>query len=139
MEDYSRFTVKEYQFWSVQVHQDQAYLGRCVIWCKRQDAEDLTDATAEEQQELFTVLQEVRSATKKAFEAEWFNYTFLGNETRHLHGHFIPRYSSLREFGGVTFTDEQWGKNPYKGQKKDFLTTPGLLEAVRLKLKDTLD
>ena len=138
MEDYSRFTVKDYEFWSVQVHQDQSYLGRCVIWCKRRDAEDLADANENEQQELFKVLQDIRKATKSAFNAEWLNYSFLGNEARHLHGHFIPRYSSPREFNGIVFTDEQWGKNPYKGKKKDFTTTPEMLEAVRLKLTEVL-
>jgi diadenosine tetraphosphate (Ap4A) HIT family hydrolase len=138
MEDYSHLTVKDYKFWSVQVHQNQSYLGRCVIWCIREDAEDLADANPGEQEELFKVLQDVRKAAMKAFGAEWFNYSFLGNETRHLHGHFIPRYSSPQVFEDVTFTDEQWGKNPHKGEKKDFIASPELLESIRLKLKESL-
>jgi len=56
-------------------------LGRCVIWCKREDALDLTDATPEEQSELFLILRDLKEATKKAFQPDWFNYSFLGNET----------------------------------------------------------
>lgn len=134
MEDYSRFLIKDYPLWSVSVHQNQGYLGRCVVWCKREDALDLADATEDEQRELIKVLGELREATKRAFQADWFNYAFLGNETRHLHGHFVPRYSSKREFEGTVFTDERWGHN-YKTDHA-FVTSEAVLEAIRIKLKN---
>jgi len=43
MTDYSKFLVKEYTHWLVNVHENQGYLGRCVVWCKREDALDLAD------------------------------------------------------------------------------------------------
>lgn len=137
MEDYSRFLVKDYSLWSVSVHQNQGYLGRCIVWCKREDALDLADATEDEQRELIKVLGELGEASKQAFQADWFNYAFLGNETRHLHGHFVPRYSSSRVFEGVTFTDEKWGHN-YKTDHS-FVTPPEVLEAIKLKLKNELN
>ena len=133
MEDYSKYLVRDYQHWLVNVHQNQGYLGRCIVWCKRGDALDLADATEDEQKELVSILGELREATKRAFQADWFNYAFLGNETRHLHGHFVPRYSSPREFEGITFTDERWGHN-YKTDH-NFFTSPEVWEAVRIKLK----
>lgn len=136
MKDYSKFLVKEYTHWLVNVHENQGYLGRCIVWCKREDALDLADATEAEQKELILVLSELREATKQAFKADWFNYAFLGNETRHLHGHFVPRYSSQREFRGMTFTDERWGHN-YR-TNHDFITSSEVLEAVRVKLKDEI-
>jgi len=42
-------------------------LGCCVVWCKREDALDLTDVTPEEQSELFLVLRDLKEATKKYF------------------------------------------------------------------------
>ena len=51
MEDFSRHKIKDYKYWTVSLHGNQAYLGRCVIWCKREDALDLADATPEEQKE----------------------------------------------------------------------------------------
>ena len=105
MKDYSKFLVKEYTHWLVNVHENQSYLGRCVVWCKRADALDLADTTEAEQKELITILGELREATKRAFQTDWFNYAFLGNETRHLHGHFVPRYSSPKTFEGITFDD----------------------------------
>lgn len=136
MTDYSKYLIKDYPHWSISVHQNQGYLGRCIVWCKRGDALDLADATEDEQKELISVLGELRKATKRAFQADWFNYAFLGNGTRHLHGHFIPRYSAAREFEGMTFTDERWGHN-YR-TNHDFVTPPEVLEAVKLKLKQGL-
>ncbi|MFA6969500.1 MAG: hypothetical protein WC217_02790 [Candidatus Paceibacterota bacterium] len=137
MEDYSKYLIKDYIYWSVSVHQNQGYLGRCIIWCKREAALDLADATEDEQKELIFILGQIREATKLAFQADWFNYAFLGNGTRHLHGHFVPRYSSSRTFEGITFTDDRWGHN-YRTDH-DFVTPPEVLDAVRDKLKNELN
>jgi len=136
MSDFSKYLVKDYKYWYVSVHPNQGYLGRCAVWCKRENALDLADATQDEQKELFAVLGELREATKKAFQADWFNYAFLGNETRHLHGHFIPRYSSPRQFNGREFIDERWGHNWQTD--KSFEVTPEIWEAVRRTLKENL-
>lgn len=137
MTDYSQFLVKEYKYWLVQIFENQGYLGRCVIWCKREDALDLADATDEEKDELFVVLRDLRDATKKAFRADWFNYSFLGNETRHLHCHFVPRYESEREFAGMVFKDELWGHH-YRTDH-DFITPKEVWEKARLQLKELLN
>lgn len=136
MEDFSKYLIKEYKYWTVSVHQNQGYLGRCVVWCKRENALDLADATEEEQKELIPILRDLREAVKNAFQPDWFNYAFLGNEARHLHGHFLPRYSSPRQFEGITFTDDKWGHN-YKTDH-NFITPPEVLEAIRLKLWEGL-
>src|SRR3989338_3643261 len=112
-EDFLKNLVKEYKYWEIYVHENQGYLGRCVVWCKREDALDLADATPEEQAELFLVLRDLREAAKKVFQPDWFNYSFLGNETRHLHGH------------------------NYK-TNHDFKTSPELLLAVRDKYREVL-
>jgi diadenosine tetraphosphate (Ap4A) HIT family hydrolase len=137
MEDISKYLIKDYTYWLVSIAKDQGYLGRCLIWCKRETALDLADATLEEREELFAILSKLKQAIKEAFHADWFNYTFLGNETPHLHEHLIPRYKSDRDFEGYTFTDEQWGHNPYKGNKSQ-MTDPDIVEKVRLKLIEVL-
>jgi diadenosine tetraphosphate (Ap4A) HIT family hydrolase len=96
----------------------------------------LPDATEEEQKELFVILRELEEAITKAFKPDMLNYAFLGNETHHLHGHVIPRYSKQFEFEGVTFVDKNWGHN-YQTDKQ-FTTSPELLEVVIKKLKDNL-
>jgi diadenosine tetraphosphate (Ap4A) HIT family hydrolase len=128
MDAYKDLRIKEYVHWVVNIHENQGYLGRCVVACKREDALDLADATPAEREELFMLLFEIRKAAKDVFQPDWFNYAFLGNEWRHLHGHVIPRYASSREFAGTRFTDELWGKN--WRTDKTFVTPPDLLKKV---------
>lgn len=135
-EDFSKNLVKEYLHWSIYVYENQGYLGRCVIWCKREDALDMIDATDDEQKELFLVLKELQRACKECFNPDWFNYAFLGNEIRHLHGHFIPRYKEGKTFMGITFNDTLWGYN-YKTDHS-FNTPEELLQEVKNRLRTSL-
>jgi len=134
--DFSKNLVKSYRHWEIYVHENQGYLGRCVIWCKRENALDMTDATEEEQKELFLILRDLNKASKNCFNPDWFNYSFLGNETRHLHGHFIPRYKESKVFEGITFKDDLYGHN-YKTDR-NFVTSKELLEEVRSSLEADL-
>jgi len=134
-DDFLKNLVKGYKYWEIYVHENQGYLGRCVVWCKRDDALDLAGATPEEQAELFLVLRDLREAAKKVFQPDWFNYSFLGNETRHLHGHFIPRYAQPKRFMGIAFEDKLYGHN-YKTDH-GFKTPPELLLAVRDRYRDS--
>ncbi|MDE1970164.1 MAG: HIT family protein [Patescibacteria group bacterium] len=135
-DNYSKFLIKEYRYWSVYIHENQGYLGRCVVWCKRENALDLTEATQEEQQELFSVLTDLKNAISKVFQPDWFNYAFLGNETRHLHGHFIPRYAKPKEFLNTTFEDKLWGHN-YKTDHSFKIPEDVLMEIYK-KIKENL-
>lgn len=132
-DEYAHNIVKEYEFWTVYVHEDQGFLGRCVVWCKREDALDLALATPQEQQELFQVLRELRSVVGKEFGATWFNYSFLGNVDRHLHGHFFPRYQQPVEFAGIRFEDLDYNTNPSKTG-----TTNIVSDEVRTAIRDRL-
>ena len=136
MEDFSRYKIKEYNYWSIFIHSNQGYLGRCIVWCKRENALDLTDASTEEREELFTILRELRIAIQKVFELDWLNYAFLGNEARHLHGHVIPRYAKPKTFAGVVFEDKLYGHN-YKTDHS-FSLPNEVLEKIRLSLKEAL-
>ncbi|MDP4038600.1 MAG: hypothetical protein Q8P54_01360 [bacterium] len=135
-EDFSKNLIKEYKHWAIYVHNNQSYLGRCIVWCKRQDALDLANATLKEQKELFLVLHNLRECEKRVFHPDWFNYSFLGNETRHLHGHFIPRYAKPITFMNVAFSDRLYGHN-YKTDY-DFITPEAVLNAIKNKLAKEL-
>ncbi|MEK7078298.1 MAG: HIT domain-containing protein [Patescibacteria group bacterium] len=135
-EDFSKNLIKDYKYWAVYVHPNQGYLGRCVVWCKRENALDLADATPEEQSELSLILHDLREASKNVFQPDWFNYSFLGNETRHLHAHFIPRYANPKTFMDIVFEDKLYGHN-YKTDHS-FVTAEIILNSVRDKLKSEL-
>lgn len=136
MKDYSIYKIKDYKFWALQIHENQGYLGRCVVWCKRQDALELTGATKEEMEELIIILKDLKKAHLKAFSPDWFNYAFLGNEAKHLHCHVVPRYEKPREFMGITFEDKLFGHN-YKTDHS-FTTSDEVLFAIRDKIKEVL-
>ncbi len=127
--DYSRNLIKSYNYWDLYVHENQNYLGRCIVWCKRENALELTDATVEEQIELFEILKDLRQTANKIFKPDWYNYSFLGNETKHLHGHFIPRYSKAKIFMKIKFEDKLFGKN-YKTDH-EFVTSKKVLMKIK--------
>lgn len=134
--DFSKNFVKDYKHWIVYVHKNQGYLGRCVVWCKREDALDLADVTKSEQEELFLVLNDLRKASIKCFNPDWFNYAFLGNETRHLHCHFVPRYANPKDFENITFEDKLYGHN--YNTDHSFVTSEELLQKVKSILAEAL-
>lgn len=136
MEDYSKYKIKEYRYWEVFIGQNQNYLGRCVIFCKRDNALDLTDATKEEVEELFLVLRELKEALTEAFQPDWFNYSFLGNSTRHLHCHFIPRYAGPKIFEGIKFEDKLFGHN-WKTDDNFTISQP-VIDKIKLVLTNVL-
>jgi diadenosine tetraphosphate (Ap4A) HIT family hydrolase len=135
---YNHLLIKEYNHWNVFLHESQYYLGRSYLWAKREQALDLFDMTKEEKEEYFKIGNELKGAFKKLFKPDLYNYATLANITPHLHTHFIPRYSSKREFGGVTFIDEKWGQN-YAPYNKDFKvpkeTLMKIKEAIKLEIK----
>lgn len=134
---YAANIVKKYRYWTVYVNEDQGFIGRCVVWCVRENALDLADATLEEREELFTILNELRDATRTAFGATWFNYTFLGNKDRHLHCHFIPRYQAPVTFEGVSFIDLDYNANPAKTGTTNKVE-PRILAVIRDRLQEVL-
>ena len=136
MKNYSQNLIKDYKYWSWYIHENQGILGRTYIWCKREDALDLPDATEEEQKELFGILREIEQVITKVFKPDMFNYAFLGNATHHLHGHILPRYSKPIEFNDQTFVDKNWGHN-YKTDHS-FITSTELLEVIKVKIKENL-
>jgi diadenosine tetraphosphate (Ap4A) HIT family hydrolase len=136
MDDFEKYKIKDYKYWGVYLHENQEYLGRCVIYCKRENALDLAEATKEEQDELFVILKSLKDALERCFQSDWMNYAFLGNVLRHLHGHVIPRYSGDREFEGIMFKDERWGQN-YK-TNADFKTPEDLMQKIKNKIAESL-
>lgn len=136
-----KYLLREYQHWHLSLSVSQGYLGRAVVWAKRQDALELADATDAEMIELKSILAAYRSTMRNLFRADWMNFVFLGNVDRHLHGHIIPRYSGDRSFEGVTFTDPQWGSHYDPGRITPVgaaQSTPQMLEKLRRAIQEAL-
>ncbi len=135
--EFVRNILKEYTYWTVLVHNNQGYLGRSVVWCNREAAEELTDATEEEREELFLILADLKKALEQAFSPDVLNYAFLGNATKHLHCHVVPRYKETREFAGQKFEDRRWGHN--YDTDWSFITTQDTIDRVKEKILEFLE
>ena len=58
-EPYIPLIIREYDYWTLMIHEDQRYLGRCVIWQVREGClQDICDLTEEE-------VKEVKAPKKK--------------------------------------------------------------------------
>jgi len=135
--NFKEFKIKDYKYWTLYLHHQPTTLGRVYLWCRRKDAIDFIEMKAEEKKEFFEVAAQTKKALEKLLDPNLFNYISAGNIAQHLHVHITPRYSAPREFDGITFKDEAWGKNIREGQAT--LKIPGntlmeLKEAIRKNL-----
>src|SRR3989344_8464190 len=85
--------IKRFDLWTVMFDKDQHFLGKLIIKLNRH-LEDFAEINEKEQKELFEILNKLKKAYKILFKQDMYNYASLGNITRHLHLHFIPRYKS---------------------------------------------
>jgi diadenosine tetraphosphate (Ap4A) HIT family hydrolase len=107
---FDQFLIKKYTHWTVYVHEEQSVLGKVYLWANREDATDLINTSEEEREELFEIIEKLKTALDEMFQPDLYNYLALSNETNHLHIHLEPRYQEIRVFETVTFKDELYGK-----------------------------
>ncbi len=130
---YQKFLIKEFENWNAYLHQNQNYLGRFYLWAKREDILDPFDMHIDENREYLSAGRMLKKSLEELFQPDMFNYATLGNVTRHLHTHIIPRYKDVRIFGGIIFRDENWGGN-YAPYDKNFKVP----EEGLIKIKDAI-
>ncbi|MBI2109429.1 MAG: hypothetical protein HYT93_04650 [Parcubacteria group bacterium] len=113
---YEPFVLKKYEHFTLFLHDDQYYLGRAYAWLSRPgEMQRFSQLTPQELNELKRIAEEYEKVLGNLWQPDHMNYAWLGNMFRehkgHGHMHFIPRYKSPRTYLGITFVDEQWGKN----------------------------
>lgn len=97
----------ESQLWRVVLNKNQNLLGKCFLVVQRH-IETVPDLKPEEWQDLHIQLARATDMLRSAFRPDHFNYAFLQNQDRHVHLHVIPRYSDLRLFSSLSFTDPDY-------------------------------
>ena len=133
-----------FEHWELYLHEETTpYLGRCIAWAKRPNAQRYTDMTSEENEEL-------RMIVGVWFEAlsGWLieegqpapyreNISVLGNSTPHLHAHLIPRYEKPVTVFGTVFTDPRPGHHykPYEKKASNPKTVLRITEALRTTIR----
>jgi diadenosine tetraphosphate (Ap4A) HIT family hydrolase len=112
--------IKEFQYWTLFLHQDQRYLGRSYIWLRRPGKmQSLFHLHPQEEFEKVRIGARFESATTELWQPDHWNYAWLGNDIDahggHGHMHLIPRYKERRVFAKNVFFDGRWKQNysPY--------------------------
>lgn len=131
-----KLKIKEYKYWDLMLHHDQYYLGRCVLWCKRDDVTDLLDMAEEERGEFWLISRKTREAIRSAFSPDLINYASFSNRTKHLHFHIIPRYKNKIVFEGSIFEDKHFGSSPFPYPTLE--VNDALVEKIREVLEQNL-
>lgn len=135
--DYDQLKIKSYNHWDVYLHENQCYLGRVFVLLKDDSGvEDFLAIDGEVREEFFLIGEKVKIALKTLFKPDKMNYAALSNTSKKIHVHFVPRYKEAREFNGVVFNDQRWGKNyaPYDS----FVLEESILFKIRDALKEHL-
>lgn len=108
--------ILETKYWRVVLADNQAYLGRCVIYLNR-DAPALSELTKEEITDFLEIIKKLEHSIKKSFNATMFNWACLMNNAYqeenpkpHVHWHLRPRYREKVEFDDVIYEDFEFGK-----------------------------
>ena len=105
------FTIREYDHWVWSLRPLASTLGAGVV-SARYYKPHFSDMSATGCAELSTVVKDVESRLKAAFQYDKINYLMLMMNDPHVHMHVIPRYATPRDCGGSTWTDDTWPKPP---------------------------
>jgi len=135
-ERYVGWEIKKFPLWTIYIHPNQCYLGRCFVVLNRH-LEDFFDITKEESEEYFMVIKKLRDVITELFQPDLFNYAILQNNLNHVHLNFVPRYCEPRNVNGFEFKDERWGHN-YSPYNKDYQISNTLLLEIRDLIKSKL-
>lgn len=119
---HTKYKIYEGRNWRLQIHRDQRYLGRSVVWLTSRHVSNmpLESLSTGELQELFGIMRKFRVALNRLWKPELINACWLGNNVHehdgHGHMHLIPRYRTPPQYMGGIFRDERWGRNyaPYE-------------------------
>ena len=115
---YPQTLLHEYEHWVVLLRPKQVTVGSLVLACK-EDAQRVSDVSAEAFAEMKTVSTDLETALRKAFSYDKINYLLLMMVDKQVHFHVLPRYAEARQVAGGTFTDAAWPGPPDVTQALD--------------------
>ncbi len=115
---YPQTLLHEYEHWVVLLRPKQVTVGSLVLACK-EDAQRVSDVSAEAFAEMKTVSTALETALQKAFSYDKINYLLLMMVDKQVHFHVLPRYAEARQVAGGTCTDAAWPGPPDVTQALD--------------------
>jgi diadenosine tetraphosphate (Ap4A) HIT family hydrolase len=102
-----------------------------------QHVEDFLAIEDDVRDEFFQIGKELKKALKTLFKPDKMNYAALSNTSTKIHVHVVPRYQEPRQFDGLTFIDQRWGKN-YAPYDRSFILDESVLVKIRDSIKNLL-
>jgi len=103
--------VRELDHWAVLVRPAQPTLGSLVL-CARGDATAFSELPVDAFSELAHAVKAIETALTRFSSYERLNYLMLMMVDPHVHFHVVPRYSTPRNWGGLSFADAGWPGPP---------------------------
>lgn len=136
--NYEKYPLRKYNFWTIYLHYNQAYLGRCYVALNREGNPDpYLETTNEEKAELEIIIADIHKALDRLYQPDIYNYANFRNTWLRCHWHVIPRYKEERVIDGQKFADNIWGRN-YAPYNKDLTISSQLFEKIQKDLSSAL-
>ncbi len=114
----------ETDYWTVNLLDDQAYFGRCLVMLKRKCG-SLSELTSEEMLDFLDIIRKYETVFKEKYGATMFNWTCLMNDyyksdppDPQVHWHCRPRYKKPAVFEGVEFNDPNFAHHYSREAKR---------------------
>jgi len=103
--------VHEYENWVVLLRPEQVTAGSLILACKG-DITRMSEVSTAAYAELSSVIVDVERVLQTLLAYDKINYLLLMMVDNHVHFHILPRFSSPRDWCGVTFVDASWPGPP---------------------------
>ena len=108
--DFKKYTIKEYNNWSLLLNKSQFTLGTMVLIC-RENVFNFSEISAESHSELPLIVKEIEINLKKVIKYEKLNYIMLMMVDPNVHFHIIPRYPKII-YNKIEYIDFGWPGKP---------------------------
>ncbi|HUG46145.1 MAG TPA: HIT family protein [Sphingomicrobium sp.] len=108
---YPETLIKELDHWAILLRPEQVTLGSLVL-ASRSDATAYSDLSDQAFAEQAVAVRMIEAALREFCRYERLNYLMLMMVDPNVHFHVIPRYSEVRKWQKVEFSDQGWPGPP---------------------------
>lgn len=107
-------SIHAYSTWLVLLRPAQVTLGALVL-VAREPVTAFSQLSQAGFTELARVTRDIEMVLSHLFHYDKLNYLMLMMVDPHVHFHVIPRYQTIRQYGGMEFSDAGWPGPPDLG------------------------
>jgi diadenosine tetraphosphate (Ap4A) HIT family hydrolase len=115
---YPNTLIREYEYWTVLLREQQVTLGSLVL-CAKSDVTEFSALPSNAFIEMGVVIKDIERVLKAVFEYDKINYLMLMMVDPNVHFHVIPRYAEERSACGLKISDSGWPATPNLGDSRE--------------------